>query len=95
MCSKGGKSSRPRGSHKSGHKPKKGKKDKADKDDKHGVEDDKPCISPFKSSGKATSQEQVPGTPHHSRQLAGSTSRDGHCKKSKKRGKKKLPRKSN
>ena len=82
------------GSHKSGHKPKKGKKDKADKDDKHGAEDDKPCRSPSKSSGKAASEEQSPGTLRCSRHLAGSTSRGGHHKKSKKCGKKKSHRKS-
>ena len=92
--SKGGKSSWLQGNHKSSHKPKKGKKDKIDKDDRHGMEDDKPCGSPSKSGGKATSQEQVPGTPCCSRCLAGSTSGGGHHKKSKKHGKKKLHKKS-
>ena len=96
-CSKGCKSSGPWGGHKSGHKPKKAKKDKADKadkDDKHSAKDDKLHGSPSKSGGKATSQEQVPGTLRHSRHPAGSMSGGGHCKKLKKHGKKKLHWKS-
>ena len=85
---------RAMGSHKSGHKPKKGRKDKADKDDKHGTEDDKLHRSPSRSSGKTASQEKVPGTLHHSQHLAGSTSGGGHHKKLKKHGKKKSHRKS-
>ena len=90
--SKGGKLPGPQGNDKSDCKPKKGKKDKSNKADKRGTEGGKPCRSPSKSSGKATSQE-VPGTPHCSKCLAVSTS-DGHRKKSKKRGKK-SHRKSN
>ena len=90
---KGGKSSGPGADDKSSHKPKKGKKDKADKDDKCSAKHDEPCGSPSKSSGTAASQE-VPGTPHHSKRLAGSMPGDGHCKKSKKHGKK-LHKKSN
>ena len=94
VCSKGGKLPGLWGSHKSGHKPKKGKKDKVDKDNKYGTEDDKLCGSPSKFSFKATSQEQVPGTLCHSRHLTRSPSGGGHHKKLKKCGKKKWHRKS-
>ena len=94
LSSKGGKLPGPQGDDKSDCKPKKSKKDKADKadkahkDDKHGAKGGKLCRSPSKSSGKTTSQEQVLGTPHHSKHLAGSMSGDGHHKKLKKCGKK-------
>ena len=94
LSSKGGKPPGLQGNDKSDCKPKKGKKDKANKadkahkDDKHGAEGGKPCRSPFKSSGETASQEQVPGTLHHSKHLAGSMSGDGHHKKLKKHGKK-------
>ena len=78
------------GDDKSDCKPKKGKKDKsdkADKGDKHSTEGGKLHGSPSKSGGKTASQE-VPGTPHLSKHLAGSMSEDGHHKKLKKCGKK-------
>ena len=73
-------------SQKSGHKSKKGKKDKADKEDGHSTKENKPCGSPSKSASTAASQEQAPGTPYHSKCIAGSTS--CHHKKSKKHDKK-------
>ena len=95
MDSKGSKSSKPHGGDRSGSNPKQDKKDKKDKDDKHGMKDDKPCRSESKSGNKATSQEQVLDSLHHSLQcIAESTSGGSHHKKSKKHGKKKLHKKS-
>ena len=79
--------SKSHGGGESSRKPKKNKGDKCSEEKKG----DKPHGSESKSDSKMVSQEQVLESPHHSLQIAGSSTEEGlnkSYKKSKKHGKK-------